>query len=199
MSALAAVKAWLLSRIALTRGPDDALYLTFDDGPDPRFTRAILDVLDEYGVKATFFVIGKALAMYPDLAADAVRRGHRIGGHSFSHCDLRTLNRTEIDADIAQLDALARLPLYRPPYGGMSVSALLALRAAEKRIVMWSRESRDSFAKAPDEVIANLAPTAVQRGDIILMHDDTEVTVRALPTVLQNLTRAGFRFALLPQ
>lgn len=199
MATLAAVKAWLLSRIALTRGPDDALYLTFDDGPDPRFTTAILDILDRYRVKATFFVIGKALAMYPDLAAEAVRRGHRIGGHSFAHRNLRDLTRTEIDNDIAQLDALARFRLYRPPYGGLSLAALLALNAAQKRIVMWSCESRDSFAKTPDEVIARLAPAKVRHGDIILMHDDTEVTVRALPTVLQNLIGAGFRFAPLPQ
>lgn len=199
MSALAAAKAWVLSRIALTRGPDDALYLTFDDGPDPRFTPEVLAVLDRYRVKATFFVIGKALAMYPDLAAEAVRRGHRLGGHSFAHQNLRRLRRAEIDADIAQLDALARLRLYRPPYGGLSLSAVLALSAAKKRIVMWSRESRDSFAQTPDEVVANLAPAKVQRGDIILMHDDTEVTVRALPTVLQNLLAAGFRFAPLPQ
>lgn len=199
MSALAAAKAWLLPHIALTRGPDDALYLTFDNGPDPRFTGAILDVLDHYRVKATFFVIGKALAMYPDLAADAARRGHRIGGHSFAHRDLRTLSRAEIDADIAQLDALARFRLYRPPYGGLSVSALLALYAAKKRIVMWSRGSCDSFTTTPEEVVAALAPTAVQPGDIILMHDNSGVTLHALPTVLQNLIGAGFRFALLPQ
>lgn len=194
-----AAKTWLLSRVALTRGPRNALYLTFDDGPDPRFTRAILDVLDRFGIKATFFMIGKAMAAHADIAAEVARRGHVIGAHSYAHRNLRNMSRAEIDADIAQLDTLGRMRLYRPPYGGLSLTGVRALRAAGKRIVMWSRESRDSFATTSAEVVANLAPARMQPGDIILMHDDTELTLQALPTVLQNLTAAGFRFASLPQ
>lgn len=79
-----------MSRIALTRGPDDALYLTLDDGPDPRFTRAILDVLDRHRVKATFFMIGKCMAAHSDIVADVRLRGHTVGAHSFAHRNLRS-------------------------------------------------------------------------------------------------------------
>ena len=199
MNVVRAGKTWLLSRIALTRGPREAVYLTFDDGPDPRFTRPILDVLDRYRVQATFFMIGKAMAQHADIAAEVARRGHCIGAHSYAHRNLRHLSRAEIDTDIAQLNAIANMRLYRPPYGGLSFTAVRALRAAGKRIVMWSKESRDSFATTHDEVVANLAPARVHAGDIILMHDDTELSLLALPTVLQNLTAAGFRFAPLPQ
>lgn len=196
------VAKYLLSPWIRSRGPRACIYLTFDDGPDAMHTRAILDVLRRYGVKATFFMIGEEMERHPDIVAEVRAQGHVIGFHSYRHRHLSEHAGTELLDDLRQTAAVAQrfglgFKLYRPPYGELSLRRLLWCALRGVRIVMWSLESRDSFVATAGELTQQLAPGRVRGGDIILLHDDTAVTVTALPAVIEGLQREGFRFGAL--
>lgn len=201
---------WLLKRVAKlllspwvrSRGPRGSIYLTFDDGPVPAHTRVVLDALRRYDAKATFFMIGEEMERYPDIVAEVRTQGHVIGFHSYHHRQLLEQTGAEMLDDLRQTAGVAQrlglaFTLYRPPYGEMSLRRVLWCALRGVRIMMWSLESRDSFVATTEELLQQLAPGRVRDGDIILLHDDTAVTVTALPTILDRLQRGGFRFGVL--
>jgi peptidoglycan-N-acetylglucosamine deacetylase len=192
----------LLLPVVRERGPGVGAYLTFDDGPHVDHTRPILAALDQAGVKATFFMIGEEMERYPELVTEVKSRGHAIGLHSYAHRHPGQLRMSELMADLRRAaDVASRFGIpfhfYRPPYGELSIFQILWCAWHRVRIVLWSQESRDSFAGSADEVIVAVEAMRVKDGDILLFHDDTPVTVAALPAVLQRLIGAGVRFAVL--
>lgn len=183
------------------------LALTFDDGPSPANTPAILRLLTQYHAHATFFVLGSEAEKFPGLLHQIARQGSVVANHGWLHLNLRTVGAARMWGDAqktASLLASLRVPqarIYRPPYG-MTSPALIRLFAAHGyQVVLWSVDTRD-WAAPGTAFIVRQVYREVKPGAIILMHDgggSRAQTVDALATVLPALTQLGYRFVTLPQ
>lgn len=173
-----------------------AVYLTFDDGPIPEATPFILDVLDRFGIKATFFMVGDNARKYPHLLEEVRRRGHRIGNHTFNHIggfkwlSWRYLKNADKANEIFHTD------LFRPPHGWMRAAQYWRLQAHYK-IIMWDLVTRDySKWMKSEDIVANVKRYA-RNGSIITFHDSLksiEKLKSALPESLQWLHDQGYEF-----
>jgi peptidoglycan/xylan/chitin deacetylase (PgdA/CDA1 family) len=178
--------------------------LTFDDGPHPRGTPAVLQALDRAGVRATFYLVGEQVERRPSLAAEIAAAGHEIGSHGYRHRLLlrRTPAAVRDDLDRAA-DVIGRATdraprSYRPPYGVFSLAALAIARSRWEPL-LWSRWGRDWEARATPESIAALAGERLVRGDVVLLHDADSYSVEgswwrtaaALPAVLEAALATG--------
>lgn len=191
---------------AVVRGPVDArgVALTFDDGPDPVHTRAVLDVLDAHQVKATFFVIGRKAEAHPELVREILRRGHVVGVHGHDHDRLSSLRgERRVKADLARaVEVLTRITgqrptLFRPPIGHTNP---IIGRVADRlglEIVGWSASGRDGLSGADPRAVATRIARSLADGVIVLLHDAAErgdhepAGPRALPLVLDAIARKG--------
>ena len=189
-------------------GPDPGhVALTFDDGPDPSSTPAVLEALDALGWKATFFCLGSMVAAAPALAAEVVAAGHEIGVHGYEHRGaLRRSPMALADDLVRARDVVgeatgADLRWYRPPFGEMSMGVFVAGRRAGLHPILWSAWGRDWRAEAtPVSVIDDLG-RGVLRGGTILLHDSDctsapgswRTTVAALPLLAVHLVPLGLR------
>jgi peptidoglycan/xylan/chitin deacetylase (PgdA/CDA1 family) len=186
-------------RVLVKRGAAGAkrVALTFDDGPH-ELTDAYLDVLDRFGARATFFVVGRACEQHPEALLRIVARGHEVAGHGFTHTAFTKLGVGALRDELARTAALlppaaTGRPLVRPPYGATSVRSLAVSAQAGYTSVLWSRDSDDCRTTAPAEVAARLAPGELQPGEIVLMHESQEWTLAALPPALEALAAAGWQ------
>lgn len=182
--------------------------LTFDDGPRPGRTGAILDALDLYGVKATFLMVGRMADAHPRIAQDVALRGHTIGTHTYDHANLSTLSEDDALAEIrrgqaAVSRALAPIgdapsPIFRFPYLAQT-QVLRASLVAEQAIVLGvDIDSKDYFASTPDEVMARTLDRINKRGrGVVLFHDVHARTVAMLPRLLQALQDQGYKVVTL--
>lgn len=168
--------------------------LTFDDGPHPEITPWVLDQLDDYGVRATFFFIGDNVQKYPSVAREVVRRGHEVGNHTFHHMrgTYTPLGLYLEDVQQCQLaleDALSMSPrLFRPPYGRMTGAQVQALRPVYE-LVMMDAVSGDFDLLLSPETCCERTLSAVKPGGIVLFHDSEKAWPRmqvALPAVLAH-------------
>ena len=172
------------------------VYLTFDDGPIPEVTPWVLDILDQYGVKATFFMVGDNVRKHPDIYRMVVERGHRIGNHTFNHIQgIRFLTRNYL----ANTDKAAEwIPsnLFRPPHGHMRIPQVFKLRK-KYRIIMWDVVTRDYSPRlTPPQVLDNVK-RYVRNGSIIVFHDSlkAEKNMRyAMPKAIEWLLQEGYEF-----
>jgi peptidoglycan-N-acetylglucosamine deacetylase len=188
-----------------------AVALTFDDGPHPEGTPAVLEALRDAGARATFFLVGEQVERYPSVAAEIAAEGHEIGLHGYRH---RLLLRRGVGSLADDLDrgfaavsaATAREPAcYRPPYGVFSSGALELVRARGWRPVLWSKWGRDWSRRATPASIAALATRDLAAGDVVLLHDADHYgvdgswrrTAAALPEVLAAVRRLGVPCAAL--
>lgn len=186
---------------------DDAAALTFDDGPHPEGTPAVLDALDAAGAKATFFLVGEQVERRPALVAEIVAAGHAIGIHGQRHRNLLRVGPRATADDLRHAhdriaDASGQAPLlYRPPYGVLSAAALATARRAGWETVLWARWGRDWRARATAASIAAEATEGLRGGEIVLLHDadyystagSWRATVEALPRILAAIGEAGLR------
>jgi peptidoglycan-N-acetylglucosamine deacetylase len=177
--------------------------LTFDDGPAPDYTPAALDALDEAGVPATFFVVGRNVEKHAGLVRDRLA-GHEVGNHSWAHRDLATMDLGAIRDDLTRTrdvieDRLGRTPtLMRPPYGHLGGSTLLAADSLGYDVVLWDRQMRERrFPDDPAGQARDLTDT-VRPGSIVLAHDVGDrrrlVALRSIPALVAGLQAKGFRF-----
>ncbi len=175
--------------------------LTFDDGPHPVWTPAVLDVLDRYGVPATFFPIGSLAERHPDIVRRVVAEGHALGNHTWSHRDLTRLPAGawpgEVDRATRHLAALAGQPVtcLRPPFGATSAGVRSQLAARGLTEALWTHDTRD-FRRPGVDVIVTEALRDLRPGSVILFHDgpgDRSQTVAALPRVIEGIRARGFR------
>jgi peptidoglycan/xylan/chitin deacetylase (PgdA/CDA1 family) len=152
------------------------LALTFDDGPAVD-TERTLDVLDELGLQATFFVLGKQLRAFPDVALEIVARGHELGSHGFAHRHHLLSSPRAIRTDLEQAvqthrEILGRVPrFYRPTYGQLCAGTLLEARRLGMEVVLWSRWGKEFDESEPAPVLRRLEPGLVA-GAIVLLHDN---------------------------
>lgn len=201
---------WLGATHWRGRADTGAVALTFDDGPSGD-TERVLDVLDAYGVRATFFMVGRQVERFPDTARRVAATGHEIGNHSYTHPiylyrstgeTRRQLERTQ--QVIAAVTGV-RARLARPPCGVRSPAYFRAARALGLQTVQWSEAGFDWTERGPAE-IARLALRRTRAGSIILLHDgDSEnkkgrgATVAALPLIIDGLKAKGLRVAPLAE
>jgi peptidoglycan/xylan/chitin deacetylase (PgdA/CDA1 family) len=179
-----------------------AVYLTFDDGPDPEGTPVLLDALRESRVRATFFMLGEAMDRYPDLVERVKADGHAIGLHGYAHLHNRQVPISAAWRDLRRMSDVARrhnvkLTWYRPPYGELTISALLWSWFTRTQIVMWNRDSRDFDAVSADVLSADLMRETPHSGDIVLFHDDSATSALALRRVLPVWKKHGVVFRTL--
>jgi peptidoglycan/xylan/chitin deacetylase (PgdA/CDA1 family) len=179
---------------------DKRICLTFDDGPDPITTRRILDVLNRYDVKATFFVIGRKVEKYPELLRDIVEAGHVVGAHGYEHKVLSGLRGHEVYQDIKKcydsiVYAAGYTPyLYRPPFGYLDETQVTQALALGLQVVMWTNiGGGDLNANSPEEVVTRVINQA-KDGGIIMLHEGLQPTLEALPLIIETLARTGFGF-----
>ncbi len=190
---------------------EKAVALTFDDGPNPEATPAILKTLAEHQAQATFFVVGTQLEAYPELAGQIAAAGHELGNHSSRHADFNQLDHDAMRSDIKsvndKLEALTGQPCrwLRPPGGYLSVD-LVDNIAPELGLTIgyWSYEqdSKDWQGGRSGETIADYVIRHIAPGQIILLHDgggNGKETARAVALILDTLTQAGYRFLTLSE
>lgn len=172
---------------------ESKVYLTFDDGPDPRFTPALLDMLAQHQIQASFFVLGEACTAYPELVRQTAEAGHDIGIHSYSHAHPWRLRQAEAREELHRcyhtLAAITGSPpsLFRPAYGRIRPATLQEARALQLHTVLWSRSVIDWGAWGTLAGVSRRL-AATKPGDILLMHDARPDTNRpqATLTALQN-------------
>ncbi len=187
---------WRLKR----RGGKPVVFLTFDDGPIPEQTPWVLDVLDRYGIKATFFMVGDNVRRHPDLYEEVKRRGHSYGNHTMHHLQGMKVKAVRYLRDVAEADSLIKSSLFRPPHGLLRWKQAAALKE-HFNIVMYDLVTRDYSKKlTPDEVFANVRKYA-RNGSIIVFHDSLksgENMRQALPRSIEWLLEQGYEFQPLP-
>ncbi len=181
--------------------------LTFDDGPHPRYTGQLLDVLDKYGIKATFFVVGVNAKNYPDSLIDVIRRGHEIGNHTYSHPHVSGLNTYTLTDEVEKCESTIygltdyKTKLFRPPEGMIDADVRTVLRSLDYKVIMWDIDTRD-WAHEPPEKIAENVISNIASGDIILMHDyigHNSPTVEAIKIFIPILIEKGYKFVVVSE
>lgn len=172
--------------------------LTFDDGPGP-YTAHLLDVLDQYGAKATFFLIGSKVSSQANVVRSIHARGHQLGNHSWSHPELPKLPVNQIAGEIDRTnDAIKQATgvtpaILRPPYGAVNGVVLEQLRLRGMSSILWSVDTRD-WADRNSDIVCSRAVAGARPGAIILMHDIHQTSVNAVPCILSALKQQGYSF-----
>ncbi len=197
------VSAPLSHVLGVSTSANKTIYLTFDDGPDPTYHPLIVDILKNYGVKATFFLIGRNAQKYPDLVGKTLADGNSINNHSFTHAFLPNLSANSILEELKDTSRLLYpmnhnqpVRLFRPPYGGTNYYVEKDANFLGMREVLWSVDPRDWSEPETNDLVQRVVGNTVN-GSIILMHSNHLATVRALPQILTSLKAKGFEFQLL--
>jgi peptidoglycan/xylan/chitin deacetylase (PgdA/CDA1 family) len=188
--------------------------LTFDDGPNEPYTSQVLDILDKYNIKATFFLIGRNVELYPDVARRVLTSGHVIGNHSYFHDANHALYldyNNEIKRAQRSIVAAAGVEphLYRPPHGKKTPWELKFVQDENLVEVTWSISANEARISSAEE-LARAITDRDRHGRVILLHDgyglshytpeaDKSLTVDALPLIIEKLHRDGYSFVTVPQ
>ncbi|MDR1371517.1 MAG: polysaccharide deacetylase family protein [Dysgonamonadaceae bacterium] len=175
---------------------EKTVYLTFDDGPVPEITPWVLDILDRYGIKATFFCVGANVCKHPDIYKMILDRGHAVGNHTFHHLQGLKVNTSTYLSDIAQAADYIDSTLFRPPHGHIRFPQFHAVRKQYK-IILWDVVTRDySHLKTAEDVFCNVKQYT-RDGSIIVFHDSIKAGDRmklSLPVCIDWLIDQGYAF-----
>lgn len=173
---------------------EKAVYLTFDDGPIPDSTPWLLDTLDRYGVKATFFMVGDNVRKYPELYEEIRRRGHRLGNHTFNHLGGITVSSKRFLRNANEADRYIHSNLFRPPRGWMKNAQYIHIRR-HYTIIMWDLVTRDYSRHLTAQDVVNNVKKYVRNGSIITFHDSLRSIDKlktALPECIEWLQKEGY-------
>ena len=176
----------------------EAVYLTFDDGPIPEVTPKVLAILDRYGVKATFFMVGENIDKHPEVYEQVVKAGHAIGNHTYNHLKGWKYSLKEYLANVAKFSKETKL--FRPPYGKASFRQRRALTKQGYRIIYWDILTRDYNPKRTPEAMLAKVKRDVRKGSIINFHDSLKSNERmlaVLPQVIEFLQSQGYELRTL--
>ncbi len=193
--------------------PAKTLVLTFDDGPHPRYTDKMLEILNKYGLKAVFFQVGRNLG--PESTEAGVKltatsavstrilaQGSSLGNHSYSHPVLPKMDEAgytkEIDTTSSLLTAILKEPpvLFRPPYGAINAGILAKVKSANMKAILWNVDSEDWADPVPNSIVQRVVQEVEKQGHgIVLFHDIHKVTLEVLPQLIETLQRDGYKFA----
>jgi polysaccharide deacetylase family sporulation protein PdaB len=181
---------------------ENKIALTFDDGPHPKYTMEILDILSEYDIPATFFFVGENVSYYQDTARAVVERGHEIGNHTYSHPCVKKQSQAAFREELMRCENIiqrvvgVRPKLFRPPQGSWNTRVYEIARERDYSVILWDLDTLD-WAHTPSENISNYILENVKSGNIILMHDYHSggcTTTDALRMFIPNLIEQGYRF-----
>lgn len=190
---------WLYPRATWRMNKNErAVYLTFDDGPIPEATPYILKTLQEFDVKATFFMVGENAVKYPDLYQQVVNAGHRIGNHTYNHMGgaRHTIRTYSLNAQKA--DDVLHTNLFRPPHGWMRLSQYAWL-GRRYRVIMWDVVTRDYSKRLTAEDVFENVKRYTRNGSIITFHDSLKSIDKlyyALPASISWLKEQGYQFKI---
>jgi polysaccharide deacetylase len=176
------------------------VYLTFDDGPIPEVTPWVLDLLDKYGIKATFFLVGDNVRRSPELFEEIKRRGHSYGNHTMHHLQGMKVSSLRYMRDITEADSLIDSTLFRPPHGILRWAQAAAIKN-HYNIVMYDLVTRDYSKKLTPERVLENVKRYVRNGSIIVFHDSLkarENLTYALPRAIEWLKSQGYEFLPIP-
>lgn len=188
---------WLYPQAIWRMDPDErAVYLTFDDGPIPEMTPWVLDMLDHYGIRATFFLVGDNVRKHPREFQMIKERGHRLGNHTFNHLrGFEWLTKNYL-ANTDKANELIQTDLFRPPHGHMRWLQYELLRR-KYRIVMWDLVTRDYSKHLNGRQVFDIVKRYARNGSIITFHDSIKSkdnTMYALPRSIEWLQEQGYAF-----
>ncbi|MCR8844613.1 polysaccharide deacetylase family protein [Paenibacillus sp. SC116] len=184
--------------------------LTFDDAPDQLFTPRVLDVLNEYKVKATFFVVGNRAQKHPDIIDRIVKEGHILGNHTYNHPNLAKVSNTAFQREVVDTQKTIKkltgktMRYLRPPYGNITEEQIKWLVSKKISIVNWNVDSLDWKGLNADQVVANVMGD-VKAGSIVLQHsaggegEDLSGTIQALPRIIKQLRDQGIELVTVPE
>lgn len=183
--------------------------LTFDDGPDNNYTLKVLDILKQYNIKATFFVIGRNVKTYPNSLKRIDSEGHVIGVHTYNHADLNKLTPAQVQEEITSteniIDSLVghHCKIMRPPYGLNSAQTIQTIADMGYKVIDWSVDTRDWAGTSPAQMM-DYIQKQTKPGGIILHHCsqgkyNLDNTVSVLPTEIQTLVSKGYQFVTVPE
>lgn len=198
-----------LRHVAQWQEGEKAISLTFDDGPHPLSTPLLLAALKRADVRATFFVVGDGLRLYPELASRIVRAGNELANHSQYHHNLTRISPDDFEHEVGScflaIDAVYRqngiaktTRLFRPPGGGLNREAMNYLYSRGVTLGWWSNNAGD-WTRPPAWKIASSVESRLRGGDVILLHDAGIGTPQALLAIVKNARRQGFVVRPMPQ
>lgn len=189
---------------------DKKVALTFDDGPDPRYTPQILDILKQYNAKATFFLIGARAKAHKGIVERIVREGHVVGNHTYWHPNLVKGGAGNLDWEVKETENTIneivgyKPSLFRAPYGSLNDGLVQQLGKMGNSIIGWSVDSLDWMQLSPEQIEKNVLSN-VHPGAIILMHDgghwtmDLLGTVQSLHKIISEIQKDGVEFVTIPE
>jgi peptidoglycan/xylan/chitin deacetylase (PgdA/CDA1 family) len=183
--------------------------LTFDDGPHPVYTRQILDILDKYHVKATFFMIGRLMDRYPDIVKDVLKRGHVIANHTYTHpSNIDADTSAQVVRELEQCEQVVermsgkRAYFFRPPRGLIDSTVFSIAKDEGYQTILWTVCADHHDAPTP-ELMAERVLHLSRPGGIILAHDGSFFSrwkdVAATPLIIERLQKKGYRFVTIPE
>lgn len=165
---------------------EKSIYLTFDDGPNPIITPQVLDMLDEFEAKATFFCVGENVSKFPEVFDEVKKRGHAVGNHTYNHTKGYNYSTKDYVNNVRKADEYIHSKLFRPPHGRIKLSQINALKK-EYRIIMWDFITYDYDAKvAPDKILAEIKKRS-RNGSIVVFHDSLKAEKNVLATLPEAL------------
>jgi len=178
--------------------------LTFDDGPHPTHTEEILDILKEYNVKATFFIVGVNAERYPSIVKRTFDEGHELGNHTYNHVFINRVSDEEVLKEIRMTDEVIKRitgttpVIFRPPGGAYNDSKVEVISSAGHKCILWSwwQDTRDWSCPAVDKVVSTVMNN-LHDGDIVLFHDfnsGNTPTAAALKIIIPQLIEKGYEF-----
>ena len=178
---------------------EKVIYLTFDDGPVPEVTPLVLDLLDEYNLKATFFCVGENVEKYPGIYNEVLKRGHRTGNHTYNHLKGVSVSTDEYLANVEKAALSIESNLFRPPYGRLKSKQRKALKAGYE-IVMWDVITHDYNSNlSPITIMQNIKRYS-RNGSLVVFHDSVKAErnmLTVLPLAIEYWNSKGYRFETL--
>ena len=174
---------------------EKVIYLTFDDGPNSRVTPLVLDILDRFEVKATFFCVGENVSRFPDVFDEVKRRGHTVGNHTFNHLKGFEYATDDYVRNVEKANGYIKSDLFRPPHGQIKPSQIKALKD-DYRIIMWDFITYDYDKRIePEKIIAEVKKRS-RNGSIVVFHDSLKAeknVLQVLPEALRFWKENGYK------
>jgi len=178
---------------------EKVIYITFDDGPVPEVTPLVLDLLDEYNIKATFFCVGENVEKYPEVYNEVLKRGHRTGNHTYNHLKGASVSTDEYVANVEKASLSIESNLFRPPYGRIKKDQKKALKPGYE-IVMWDVITHDyNSSLSPQTIMQNIRRYS-RNGSLVVFHDSIKAErnmLTVLPLAIEYWNSKGYSFDVL--